>query len=251
MTTIIGIAGTKGSGKDTAAKVFKANGYEDVKFAAPIKAMLRTLLYYRGVDSVTVERMVEGDLKEVPTPYLEGKTPREAMQTLGTEWGRELIGEGLWANTAQDRWDQFKKVVVSDVRFPNEVDILHARDGDSHRIERDDHEGNGYSLHPSEQHIPSLPVKSIIDNNGSIEDMWHELSLRHNLKTFPKKGSVPVEFTITLRTVVDPDLFDDDVVTDTDLDVLQAEIDHIVDVDASFLMDTIRMGEFTLTGRLL
>lgn len=250
-THIVGLAGTKGSGKDTAAKVFKANGYEDVKFAAPIKGMLRYLLNYRGADPIEVERMVEGDLKEVPTAYLEGKTPREAMQTLGTEWGRELVGEGLWVNSAMDRASLYRNVVISDVRFPNEVGIIHANGGTTYRIERESDNANGYSLHPSEAHIPNLPVTEAVSNEGTIDDLWFHFASNFEFGNYPDTSVVPVEFTVVIKTTIDPSYFDDDVVTETPLDVLKAELEQIVEVEAATIEDAIRMGEYTVTGRLL
>ena len=43
------------------------------------------MLYQLGLG----EAHIEGALKEVPCELLGGKTPRYAMQTLGTEWGRD------------------------------------------------------------------------------------------------------------------------------------------------------------------
>lgn len=120
---LIGLLGRKGSGKDTAALTLLAQGYQNVKFAGALKDMLRCLLAYQGVDAETVERMVEGGLKEVPTPYLAGQEPRWAMQTLGTEWGRKLIATDLWVGTAIRRAGDHK-TVITDVRFPNEMDAV-------------------------------------------------------------------------------------------------------------------------------
>ena len=47
--------------------------------------MLRKLLACQGADAEMIRRMIDGDLKEAPTPLLEGRTPRHAMQTLGTD----------------------------------------------------------------------------------------------------------------------------------------------------------------------
>ncbi len=130
---LIGLIGRKGAGKDTAADVLLAMGYENVKFAGALKDMIRCLLAYQGVDKDTIERMVEGDLKEVETDYLGGKTPRFAMQTLGTEWGRDLIGKDFWATATMRRVKSLlaalKKVVITDVRFPNEVGAVQTEGG--------------------------------------------------------------------------------------------------------------------------
>ena len=71
---------------------------------------------------------LEGDLKETPTELLAGQTPRFAMQTLGTEWGRELMGPDIWANAwahaATLILNEGGKVVVDDCRFPNELEAV-------------------------------------------------------------------------------------------------------------------------------
>jgi hypothetical protein len=122
--TLIGLTGRKGAGKDTAAAVLVAQGYENVKFAGALKDMIRTLLAYQGVDADTIERMIEGDLKEVPTSFLNGHTPRFAMQTLGTEWGRDQMGASFWVGTTKQKVRAIRsaggKVVITDVRFLNE-----------------------------------------------------------------------------------------------------------------------------------
>lgn len=164
-TPLIGLIGRKGAGKDTAAEVLLAQGYENVKFAGALKDMIRCVLAYQGVDSITIERMIEGDLKEVPTEYLAGRTPRYAMQTLGTEWGRKLIGEGFWVGATMLRVKAFlaggKGVVVTDVRFPNEGDDIEAEGGISIGITADwisPTEGEHESETKIDEMIAALPV---------------------------------------------------------------------------------------------
>lgn len=117
---IIGIAGYAGSGKSTVAEMLiKNHQFERIKFADGLKDMLRALGLSEG--------WIEGDLKEQPCPMLLGRTPRHAMQTLGTEWGRQCIGEAFWVNY----WTMRVKgrlagrrcagIVVDDVRYPNEL----------------------------------------------------------------------------------------------------------------------------------
>ena len=85
---LLGIHGKAGSGKSTAAQVLIDGGFKRVKFADPLKNMLRAI----GL----TDQHIEGDLKEVPCDMLLGQTPRHAMQTLGTEWGRGCIGGEFW-----------------------------------------------------------------------------------------------------------------------------------------------------------
>jgi hypothetical protein len=117
------------SGKSTVANVLvQEGGYEVVKFAGPLKDMARGLLRSMGMAPATVERMVEGDLKEAVIPGFETVTPRKIMQTLGTDWGREAMDRDLWLKVAASNIERLRAeghpVVVDDVRFPNEMAMI-------------------------------------------------------------------------------------------------------------------------------
>lgn len=133
---LIGLAGLAGSGKDTLAAVLVEAGWTHLKFTTVLKDMLRLLLSAVLHDAAQVERMVDGDLKAVPTPVLGGRTPRHAMQTLGTEWGRQLISPDFWVKLIEYEARHHRKVVISDVRFPNEVDMIHRLNGEVALIDR-------------------------------------------------------------------------------------------------------------------
>jgi hypothetical protein len=125
---VIGIHGLKGSGKSTIAdRLCEKYGYVRVKMADPLKNMLRTLLREAGYLPDRIEQMLEGDLKEVPDDVFFGKTPRYAMQTLGTEW-RELIHSEMWTRLAMMKISHLvsrgQRVVCDDVRFPHEVEAF-------------------------------------------------------------------------------------------------------------------------------
>lgn len=133
---IVGISGYAGSGKSTALKHLRLNLIDYRKFARPLKEMVATLLRCQGVDDETIERMLEGDLKEVPSEFLGGKTPRYVMQTLGTDWGRALIDEDLWVDAAMRTIDNRQLNIFDDARFQNEFDSIRERRGFVVRIER-------------------------------------------------------------------------------------------------------------------
>jgi hypothetical protein len=64
----------------------------NIKFAEPLKAMLDTYLSYARASMRThIERMIDGDLKEWRPAVFGGRSARYAMQTLGTEWGRQMM----------------------------------------------------------------------------------------------------------------------------------------------------------------
>lgn len=163
---LVGLIGRRGSGKDTAASVLEAHGFQNVKFAGALKAMLRTLLAYQGADELSIDRMIDGDLKEVPTPLLAGRTPRYAMQTLGTEWGRKLMDPDFWIGTTMAK-AKVADTVITDIRFQNEIDEVHnaggsviriSVDGDSRFTDAD------AGQHASETEMDALPADAEITN---------------------------------------------------------------------------------------
>lgn len=128
MAGVVAFTGRAGSGKSTAADHLVALGWGRVKFADPLKNMIRALLAASGMPAAEIERRIEGDLKETPEPILGGRTPRYAMQTLGTEWGRELITPDLWTGIARAQivahLQAGRDVVIDDCRFDNEAAVV-------------------------------------------------------------------------------------------------------------------------------
>lgn len=119
---LIALTGLAGSGKSTAADyLIASHGYVRVRFAGPLKAMIAAI----GLD----ERHIEGALKETPMEELCDHTPRYAMQTLGTEWGRKCMGDDFWVNLWRDNACRHTRVVVDDCRFPNEARAVKAMGG--------------------------------------------------------------------------------------------------------------------------
>ena len=125
---LIAFTGLKGSGKTTAAQALIVRGFVPVRFAEPLKEMLVAMYVVAGLSQEAIERRMNGDLKEAPCALLLGKTPRYAMQTLGTEWGRDLIHEHLWLALWERRVKQYMKqgfdVVCDDCRFDNEAEAV-------------------------------------------------------------------------------------------------------------------------------
>lgn len=159
--TLIAFTGLAGSGKSTAAQhLVKNHGFQRLRFAGPLKDMMRAL----GL----TEAEIEGDRKEMPCDLLGGKTPRYAMQTIGTEWGRDIIAPDLWIrafNAALAKVPADVPVVVDDCRFPNEADAIIAAGGVLVRVVRPG-AGAGASGHSSEGQ--PLPVVGEIQNDVSL-----------------------------------------------------------------------------------
>lgn len=176
---LIGITGPKGSGKDTSIQPLLNDGFVVVKFADGLKNMLRSYLRDYGVDHGTIERMLEGDLKEVPHEAFCGRTPRHAMQTLGTEWGRMMIGPKMWTNLFRKMAGRHEKVATTDLRFLNEGEVLEeikaeGVDVDKVRIVPRNNAGK-LDLHASEVELYSIGVNHVVQNDGTVEELQQKL----------------------------------------------------------------------------
>lgn len=166
---VIGLAGLAGCGKSTVADhLIEKHGFARVKFAGPLKDMLRAL----GLS----ERHLEGDLKEKPCDLLCGKTPRQAMIWLGTEYGREMIGQDLWIRAwkaACDRFEPGRPVVADDCRFPNEAEAVRSISPFSLVIRIQRSGGTVEVNHVSE--LQAFPADVTIRNDSTVADLLAEV----------------------------------------------------------------------------
>ncbi len=168
---LIGITGYAQHGKSTCAARLVEMGWYLIPFASVLKQMLIAL----GVPP----SHVYGKDKEVPMPLLCGKTARYAMQTLGTEWGRDTIGKEIWIQAWKAKVDSplaaGTMVVVDDIRFPNEAQAVRDMGGFILRVDRDLERATD-DVHPSEALIASIKPDHGIFNIGSIEDLREQIS---------------------------------------------------------------------------
>lgn len=171
---LIGIAGRARSGKDTVANFIVAaiGGYR-YSFADPIRAMLAPL----GVDMSDPYWQAR---KEEPIPAL-GVSPRRMMQTLGTEWGRQLVNPDLWLIMAHQRLLQNGPgMVISDVRFDNEAAWIRKHGGRIIHVIRPD--TKAVEAHVSEDGIEMQDTDAQLFNSGTLEEL--QLTVRELLRVY-------------------------------------------------------------------
>ena len=161
---IIGLCGYMGSGKSTVAREL-AHLLPDahiVPFAATIKRMCRAL----GL----TEAQVYGTEKDTPCELLGGKTPRHAMQTLGTEWGRGRIDDRIWLRAWKASIPAGALfMIVDDVRFANEAAELRTLIQVDRRQAREREPGPKHASENLGDLEHSIDAK--IENNGTEQEL--------------------------------------------------------------------------------
>jgi len=110
-------------GPPRAGKTTFCNALPDTpvfSFAEPLYTMIAAVI---GEYKTRELRMY--NQKSEPISELGGKTLRQALQTLGTEWGRHAMDEDIWVNHLSRRITLLNPMsaAIDDMRFPNEVEF--------------------------------------------------------------------------------------------------------------------------------
>lgn len=203
---IIGITGRIGSGKDTIADYLCTfHGFRRLSFASSLKDAVASIF---GWD----REMLEGTTKtsrewretvdqwwaaRLNIPHL---TPRWVLQYWGTEVCRENFHDDIWVASLENRLRLSKdNVVITDCRFANELAAISNAGGTTIRVERGDkplwyHDAEQFQLgerhwgwaiarsnleragvHASEYSSVGLKYDHVIDNNGSIDELYNKV----------------------------------------------------------------------------
>jgi hypothetical protein len=181
LPNIIGITGKKQHGKDTMGDYLVKNyGYKRLAFADAIKEVVKNSFGF-------TEEQLNGSLKDTVDDFWKVK-PRQVFQFVGTELFRnkmsELIPEvesNIWViiiyKKILDEWivNPTAKFVITDLRFPNELNLINSLNGFTVRIDNPNVLSNLESNHESETNIDGLMVQSTIVNDGSIVDFYKSI----------------------------------------------------------------------------
>ena len=193
---IIGLVGFIGSGKGTVGDILEQKGFIKDSFAKPLKDACSVMFGWP-------RELLEGDTevsrkwREEPDNYWSEKfgrqfTPREALQLMGTEAGRDVFHKDVWVISLLNR-AKGKDVVVTDVRFNNEIQYIQDNGGIVIRVKRGE-DPNWYvklekiqsetertkfmqfeHIHKSEWDWVGCEFNYTIANNGSIQDLGKEV----------------------------------------------------------------------------
>lgn len=214
---ILGINGKIGSGKDTVGSIIQylTSDYKEIygylewvervkiyssfpyspwkikKFAGKLKEIAALLT------GCTIEQLEDQEFKKETLGFNwrsghcigAASTYRELLQLLGTEIMRDKVHPNVWVNALmadykeQQNYDSsfsYPKWIITDMRFPNEIEAVKAKDGITIRVHRDIHKGNAHIApipHASETALDDAKFDYEIMNDGTIDDLIQKVKV--------------------------------------------------------------------------
>lgn len=139
---IIGLVGFIGSGKGTVGKYLESQyNFKSVSFANSLKDAVSAIFGWPRY-------LLEGDTdesrlwREQPDMFWSRKlnhpvTPRWVLQTIGTDILRNKFLDNIWIWSLEQQLEKTQgSVVITDVRFPNEIQMIESLGGKLWWIQR-------------------------------------------------------------------------------------------------------------------
>lgn len=190
---LIGFGYKLGVGKTTCADFLK--GFTKLSFASGVKEETAEFLHHMGVPFrhenlygsqkdkdetffVDIPRWCHMTPVKLFTPAKEvishskpgyvSLTFRQLLQLFGTEYRRRQDPD-YWVKRLEEKLKGHERVVIDDVRFPNEVEMIHRLGG---RVIRIDRPGPAESTHASEIELDSFDGwDDVIVNDGTLREL--------------------------------------------------------------------------------
>lgn len=197
---LVGVVGFQGSGKDTVGQfLIDSYSFQKDSFAKPLKDAVAAIFGWSR-EMMEGQSHVSRQWREQEDQYWseileKAVTPRWAMQYLGTNIIREHLHPDIWVlsmkRRVQDKLSNKQKIVITDCRFPNEIQALRDLGGIIIRVVRgnepewveDARLANGgdvdarvrmvekWKVHESEWAWIGQHFDHIITNNGDIDTL--------------------------------------------------------------------------------
>jgi hypothetical protein len=203
---IIGFVGFIGSGKDTAADyLVNFHEFRRDSFANTLKDAVSAVF---GWDRVLLEGRTKQarDWREQKDEWWSQRlgrdiTPRWVLQYWGTEVCRQGFHDDIWIASLENKMRRTTdNIVISDVRFPNEIKAIHNAGGTVIRVKRGEdpewynaaismnsgergnmswalskHKIETLGIHASETAWVGGDIDIVIENNGTIDELYEAI----------------------------------------------------------------------------
>lgn len=140
---LIGLVGFQGSGKNTVAKILEEEyNFKQVSFASKLKDIVAILFNWPRdlLEGITEESRIFRETKDDywSDVFKIDITPRYVLKYIGTDTLRQYLHDDIWIHALFADLDFSENIVISDVRFRNEILAIRNKDGVIVRICRGD-----------------------------------------------------------------------------------------------------------------
>lgn len=194
---IIGLAGLIGSGKNTVARhLVEQHGFQQHSWASTVKDCIANIF---GWD----RQLLEGDTpasrqwRETVDQWWSNRldipkfTPRMAMTMIATDAMRDHFHSDIWVASIENRLRSIdSNIVISDCRFPNELNSIRRMKGHTVRVVQNPEPNwvimfrsswyqfrqNYPDIHPSEYSSVNYEYDAIIKNDGSLIELYDRIN---------------------------------------------------------------------------
>ena len=231
---LVGFVGFQNCGKNTAALVLEELGYKQISFADSLKDCLSVIFQWNRdmLNGITPESRAwreQIDVWWAERLGIPDFTPRMAMQQVGTNSLRQHFHPDIWISSVEKKMEcGGGNFVFTDLRYPNEIDLVRRKGGKIIRIKKgDDPEWfelakdynaycrkiedpnvspfdipdyypchpfiSGYAIHETEYAWIGSEFDDTLENNSSIEELHKSV-----IEALKKAGGmIPTGFGFT------------------------------------------------------
>jgi len=175
---IIGLCGEAGAGKDTAgAYLIKRYGFERRSFAEPVKNSLAAFLNITRWELDALKDDPDARICTQTNAYTKSMNFREALQRYAHHGHREVFGDNFWLDIALPVGGYYvgRKIVITDVRYQNEVDRINHLGGVIIRIVGRGSDNKSPHRRYDTNELNLGMYGYVVVNNDSLENLYSQI----------------------------------------------------------------------------
>ena len=143
MKKIIGLVGLIGSGKNSAAEyLIAAYNFKQESFASSLKDTLSCIFRWdrsklEGISELDRTWRDQIDIWWAQRLNIPDLTPRKMLQQIGTDLFRNHFHNDIWVASLENKLQKYSEnIVITDCRFPNEIEAIRKLGGIIVRVKR-------------------------------------------------------------------------------------------------------------------
>lgn len=186
---IIGLCGKSGVGKDTIADILVEHfNFTKLAFAKTLKDVVSLIFHWdrsllegsSEYSRIWRETIDEWWAERLNIPHL---TPRWVLQHIGTETFRQHFHNDIWIASFERQLSIAGHCVITDIRFPNELDLIKKMGGfiitvsrPTQNITSSNHVSESFQVSENQYEFEIFNNSSIKDLESQVIDVYHYLN---------------------------------------------------------------------------